>query len=261
MHDILLALGCSIRSLLRPAVFRHLIWPGVAAALLWTVVAVLSWEAIIDAAMRWTEGVGAWIGSAQSIVAGVLLLLVKITVAFVFLLLIHVTAMLLVVVVALPMMLDQVAASDYADLEQRQGGSLIGSIRNTLVASMLFALVLIVSLPLWLLPGMALMALLLATGWLNQRIMGYDVLMRHADRDELAHLRRALRLPLLLLSCGAALLACVPVLNIVTPAFEGLVFVHFMLRALRRERGVSILDPEPEATDISTAIPISGNHT
>jgi uncharacterized protein involved in cysteine biosynthesis len=94
----------------------------------------------------------------------------------------------------------------------------------------------------------ALVVPVLATGWLNQRLFGYDALMNHADRDELVRLRQELRSPMLLLGGSTALLAYVPVLNLVAPAFAGLAFAHFMLEALRRERlknGVSILDPQP----------------
>jgi uncharacterized protein involved in cysteine biosynthesis len=97
------------------------------------------------------------------------------------------------------------------------------------------------SLPLWLIPGVALVAPVLAMGWLSQRVFGYDALMRHADRDEFIRLRQDLRPKMLLLGGGTTLLAYVPVVNIVAPAFCGLAFIHFLLEALRcdrRERGV-----------------------
>jgi hypothetical protein len=237
MHDLFVALGRSLRSLKRLDVLGHLIWPSIAAALLWIVVAVLSWASLVDAIVHWTEDWG-WFGVVAAFMA-------KFVAMLAFVPLFYVTAALFVAVVALPMMLDRVARSDYADLEQRRGGSNAGSIGNTLVALLCFVLIFIVSLPLWwLIPGGgALIVPVFVTGWLNQRVFGYDALMLHADRAELDHLRRKLRSSLLLLGCLTSLLAYVPLVNIIAPAFSGLAFVHFLLEALRRERGVGISEP------------------
>jgi hypothetical protein len=251
MRDILFALGHSIRSLLRLDVFGHLIWPGVVSALFWLVVAVMSWAAVIDACMQGLTGLGWGLGdwiSTTAWVSVMMLFLVKIVVMLAFVPLFYVTSTFLVAVIALPRMLDRVAKRDYADLEQRRGGSDAGSIGNALLALLGFVLIFVLSLPLWLIPGVALVAPVLATGWLNQRMFSYDALMRHADREELIRLRGELRPPLLVLGGSTALLAYIPVVNVIAPALSGLAFVHFLLDALRRdrlERGTSILDPEP----------------
>jgi hypothetical protein len=249
MRNIFVALGRSVRSLARLDVFGHLIWPGIVSALLWIIVAVFSWAVMVDSIMESIQGMG-WVGdriSASVWMAGAMLILVKLLVALAFVPLFYVTTMVLVATVALPMMLDRVARRDYADLEQRHGGSSMGSIGNTLAALLWFVLIMAASLPLWLIPGVALVAPVLATGWLSQRVFGYDALMLHADRDEFVRLRRESRPQMLLLGGGITLLAYVPVVNIVAPSLSGLAFVHFLLEALRRERherGVSVLDPE-----------------
>jgi hypothetical protein len=241
-----IALGRSVKSLARPGIFWHLIWPAIVSALLWIVVAFFFGAKAVDALMEAIEGFG-WVGSrisASAWAAGIVLFMVKLLVVLAFVPLIYVTSAVLVATVALPMMLDQVARYDYTDLEQCRGGSNVGSIGNTLAALLWFVLILAASLPLWLIPGVALVAPVLAMGWLSQRIFGYDALMRHADRDEFTRLRQELRPKMLLLGGGTTLLAYVPVVNIIAPAFSGLAFVHFMLEALRRdrlERGVSML--------------------
>lgn len=250
MRDIVLAFGRSLRSLLRADIFWHLIWPGLAAAVLWTVAAIFSWAVIIDGIMGWLLGltwVGSWIESSE-VVAGVVLILVKIAVFLAFVPLIYVTAAILVAVVALPLMLERVAKRDYADLEQRLGGSTVGSAWNALVATAWFLGGLILSLPFWLIPGVGLIVSVMLTGWLNQRAFGYDALMLHADREEFSRLRVERRMPMLVLGGSTALLAYIPFVNLLAPAFAGLTFVHFMLETLRRERvsnGVMLLDPEP----------------
>lgn len=256
MRNILLAVGRALRSLGRKGVFVHLVWPSVAALVVWMTIAVLSWSTLVDAIVHWIQGwafVGEWLATTD-LGAAATLVVVKIALALAFLPLIYVTAALLVAVFALPMMLEQVAQRDYRDLEQRRGGSNLGSAWNAAVAGALFLLGMLVSLPLWLIPGAGLVASVVLTGWLNQRAFGYDALMLHADREELLRLQQGQKAPMLLLGGGCALLAYVPVVNLVAPAFCGLAFVHFMLEALRRERaerGVTILEalPAPQARE------------
>lgn len=260
MRDIFIALGRSLRSLTRSGIFWHLIWPGIFAAVLWSVVAVFSWTFIIESVVAWIEGlswIGSWLDSSE-VAAGILVILVKIAVALAFVPLIYVTAAILVAVVALPLMLEKVAKRDYADLEMRRGGSNVGSAWNALIATGLFLAALIVSLPFWLFPGVGLIVSVVLTGWLNQRAFGYDALMMHADHDELGRLRTDQRIPMMLLGGSTALLAYVPLFNLVAPAFSGLSFVHFMLESLRRERlrnGVTILDPAHSLEPAPSTLP------
>ncbi len=248
MRDILFAFGRALRSLMRRDVFWHLLWPGLVSMAAWGVAAVLLWSPVIGMIMGWVDGwpmVGAWLQTSGpgSTVAQAL---VQIAVVLALLPLIYVTAALLVAVIALPAMLERVALRDYADLEQRRGGSNLGSVWNALAALLLFVLGLIASLPLWLIPGVGLIMSLLLTAWLNQKAFGYDALMLHADAHELGSLPKARRVPMLMLGGGCAMLAYVPFVNLVAPAFSGLAFVHFMLEALRQERhasGVTVLDP------------------
>lgn len=250
MAEIMLAFGRSMRSLVRADIVWQLIWPGLLSAVLWTVIAVVSWATIIETVMGWIGGLtwlGDWISTSE-VAAGVTLVLVKIAVALAFVPLIYVTAAILVAVIALPLILERVARRDYADLEQRHGGSNMGSAWNALLATLLFVIALVVSLPFWLIPGVGLIASVLLTGWLNQRAFGYDALMLHADRGELMRLRAERRMPMLVLGGSTALLAYIPFVNLVAPAFAGLCFVHLMLETLRRERnisGVTLLDPAP----------------
>ncbi|HJV28304.1 MAG TPA: EI24 domain-containing protein [Aromatoleum sp.] len=250
MRDILVASVRALRSLGRKAVFVHLLWPSLAAMALWSVIALFAWSPLVDGIMSWVQGwsfAGGWLTSSE-VGAGVVLVLIKLALALALFPLIYVTAALIVAVFALPMMLEEVAQRDYADLELRRGGSSFGSAWNAVLAAVIFFVGMAVSLPLWLIPGGGLVASVALTGWLNQRAFGYDALMLHADKAELAKLPRALRSSMLLLGGGCALLAYVPVINLVAPAFCGLAFVHFMLEALRRERadrGVSILDSVP----------------
>lgn len=252
MGEILTAFGRAARSLRAPGMLWHMVWPALVALLLWGLGAILSWSVLVARGVEWVSGwpyAGAWMqGSDAALIT--MTVLIKITIVLALVPLIYLTATILVALFALPMMLDRVAREEYAMLEQRRGGSNLGSILNTTWVGAVFLALLVLSLPLWLLPGVGLLLPLVLTAWLNARAFGYDALMLHADREELEQLPRERREAMLLLGGACALLAYVPLLNLIAPAFSALAFVHFMLRALdheRQKRGVTILDPLPRS--------------
>lgn len=234
MNQILLASTRALRSLIRRDIFWHLIWPTVAALALWGLVAVLYWSAAVTVVLDTLQGlpmVGNWVAES-----GLAPVLVSITLLMLLVPLVYVTASVLVAVLALPFMLDRLAATDYRDLEMRHGGSLLGSVLNALVAVLLFLCVLVLSLPLWLIPGLGVAVSVLLSAWLNLRCYRYDALMNHADALELRRIARDRRGGMYALAIATALLAFVPLLNLLVPALTGLVFVHYLLEALRTER-------------------------
>ena len=252
MKDILVAFGRAGRSLGRRDIFWHLLWPGLLSMVIWAGVAFYAWTPVTEWLYATVSGwsfIGGWL-SASETTAEIVLVLIQIATALLVVPLVYVTAAMLVATVALPLMLERVARIDYTDLEQRRGGSNLGSAWNSILAGVLFLIALVLSLPLWLIPGAGLLISVTLTGWLNQRAFGYDALMYHADKGELQRLREDWRPQMLLLGGGTALLAYVPVINLVAPAFAGLAFVHYMLETLRRHRiqyGITVLDAEPGA--------------
>lgn len=247
MGEIFTAFGRALRSLRTRGILWHMIWPSLVALALWVIGAIMSWSVLIAAAMEWIAAwpfAGEWIQGSDA-AAATALVLVKIALLLALVPLIYLTAAFLVAVFALPMMLERVAAKEYAELEQRRGGSNLGSVANTVWVSLIFLFLLLVSLPFWLIPGVGLIVSIALTAWLNARSFGYDALMQHADHAELKRLPRVRREPMLLLGGACALLSFVPLVNLLAPAFSALAFVHYMLLALRREReerGVTILD-------------------
>jgi hypothetical protein len=233
------------RSLMRPDIFWHMLWPTLVAFVLWTVVAVLVWAEAASLILHFVQTwpwVGNWFadGSTQALVvvgfAHVMLVLLFVPLSLL-------TAAVLISVLALPLMLDRVATTDYPDLAQYRGGSQIGSVANSVWALLLFALVGLVTLPLWFIPGMGIVLSIALSAWLNQRCYRYDVLMRHANREELRRLPREHRGGLYAIGGIAGVLVFVPVFNLLVPALCGLSFVHYLLQALRESRAsANIID-------------------
>jgi hypothetical protein len=124
--------------------------------------------------------------------------------------------------------------------------------------TLLCLVLLIVTLPLWLVPPFFALIPPLLWGWLTYRVMSYDALALHASRDERRALVRRFRLPLLLIGIASGLLGSLPTLLWATSVwlivlfpvitamtiwiyafilvFSGLWFGYYCLRALQRMR-------------------------
>ena len=241
MIEVLKAYGRALKSLLTPGILWHLLWPTVLAVALWIAVAWMSWDTVGAGVERLFSEVG-WLNWLQlrweaSALAGAIF--VKVVLGLLLIPLIYGTAMLIVAVFALPLMLERVAAKDYAELERRNGGTLAGSLGNALLAVIVFLVGWVVTLPLWLIPGMGIVLPVLLSGYLNYRGYSYDALSAHAGADELDAVLARERGGLYLAGIVAGLLAFVPLLNLVAPAYAGLAFIHYCLEALRRSRKTS----------------------
>ncbi|MCB1912181.1 MAG: EI24 domain-containing protein [Rhodocyclaceae bacterium] len=241
MKEILRAYALAIRSLGRRDILWHLLWPGLLSLVVWIGLAIGFWNPLTDLALATLNGwdwLHSWTSSSQ-FGAGFVAVTVQIALGLAILPLIYVTAAILVATVSLPLMLERVARTDYALLEERRGGSQTGSAINALWAALVFGVVLLLSLPLWLVPGLGLVIPLMLTAWLNRRAFRYDALMMHADREEMRTLSQRHDGSMLLLGVGCAALAYIPLVNLFAPAFCGLAFVHYLLAALERHRAES----------------------
>ena len=114
--------------------------------------------------------------------------------------------------------------------------SQIGSVWNALTSVIQFLVLLVLSLPLWLIPGAGLLISLLLTARLNQQAFRYDALMAHADKFELKALPASQSGGLFGVGLFGAVLAHLPFINLFAPALAGLAFVHYLLSALRLAR-------------------------
>ena len=238
MSAVLTAYLRALRSLLTPGILWHLLWPTVLSVVFWIAVAWMSWDTVGAGVERLFVEVG-WLNWLQmrweaSALAGALF--VKVVLVLLLIPLIYGTALFIVAVFALPLMLERVAAKDYPELERRDGGTLAGSLSNALMAVAVFLVGWVVTLPLWLIPGMAIVLPVLLAGYLNYRGFSYDALSAHAGADEIDAVLVRERGGLYLAGIVAGLLAFIPVINLVAPAYAGLAFIHYCLETLRRER-------------------------
>jgi hypothetical protein len=223
---------------------------------------VLYWDAALQSVRVWMEASStldwAWIWlervglmSLKSVVPP-LLLIVAVTP------LVVVMSLLAVSFMMTPALVNMVADRRFAQLERKRGGSMLQGVAWTLLSVVLALGALVLTLPLWWLPPMAMVMPALIWGWLTYRVMTYDVLADHASRLERLELMRRYRFQLLIMGVITGLMGAAPSLVWASGAlfvaafvvlipiavwiytlvfiFSALWFVHFLLDALAQVR-------------------------
>jgi uncharacterized protein involved in cysteine biosynthesis len=143
--------------------------------------------------------------------------------------------------VIMPLMLKQLSETDYQDVAPMGRDSFVNATVHSVFAAFLFIAGWLLTLPLWLIPGLSLILPLLLMAWLNRRTFAYDALSLHATDSEWQTLTQQHKSPLFMLGLLMALLAHLPIIGLLVPAIAALSFVHYGLESLRRLRGGAIV--------------------
>jgi hypothetical protein len=262
MNDLLRSFGRALSSVFHPRMLWLTFMPFAAAAIVWGVAFWFSWQALIGTTRSWLEnwpltttlyGLFDWLGfsSLHAAVAPFIVIAVAIP-------LIVVTVLLLIAMLSMPAVIRHLSARQFAGLEMRRGGTWYGSVVHSIWTTLVCLVVLVITLPLWLIPPFFALIPPLLWGWLTYRVMTYDALSLHASIEERRALVRRHRLPLLLIGVASGLLGSLPtliwassvwlivlfpVMTAVTIwiyafilVFTALWFGYYCLRALQRMR-------------------------
>ncbi|WP_295637512.1 EI24 domain-containing protein [uncultured Methylibium sp.] len=222
---------------------------------------------LTGAALDWLTGVGA--DGLRTLIGPLIVLALTLPVLVI-------VSLLVVALFMMPRLVDLVARRRFADLERKHGAAWWQAAAWSLAATAVALLALVASVPLWLIPPLALVLPPLIWGWLGYRVMSYDALAEHASAEERRELMREHRLPLLgigvvtgylgaapalVWAVGAVALAFAPLLIVVSMwlytlvfAFSALWFSHYglaALQALRARRAVQA--PAAEIVDVLPA--------
>ncbi|PTT88207.1 hypothetical protein DBR42_10230, partial [Pelomonas sp. HMWF004] len=119
-------------------------------------------------------------------------------------------SLLLVALLMTPAIVSLVAERRFPLLEKKQGGTLLQSVAASLGATLLALVLILLSMPLWLIPPLVMVLPPLIWGWLTYRVFGFDVLAEHASADERRALLREHRLPMLAIGVLCGYLGAVP---------------------------------------------------
>jgi hypothetical protein len=153
-----------------------------------------------------------------------------------------------------PALTRMVAERRFPELERKKGGSFFSSALRSIGLTVLALLALFASMPLWLIPPLALILPPLIWGWLIYRVMSFDALSEFSTPEERRAILEAHQLPLLSIGvlCGylgaapsiawasgllfaAAFFVLIPIaiwIYTLVFAFSALWFAHYGLDAL-----------------------------
>jgi hypothetical protein len=236
MHSVIVALMAALRSLFHPKMLSLVLWPMLVAVVLWVGAALLFWADWISGLTSMVQATPLEQWMAQGFLAVASHYLISIILVLLLLPAIYVTALVLTAVFAMPMMVSHIARKDFPELERKQGGSNAGSVVNAMAAIVVYGAGWVLSLPLWLFSPFALLLPILLMAYLNQRLFRYDALAEHASREEYAQVIERASLRLYLLGALVGLLQFVPLLNLFSPVYVGLAFIHLCLAELQQVR-------------------------
>lgn len=159
-----------------------------------------------------------WLGQLSALLAGLVVVAVLV-------LLVLTLGLLLIGLLSMPVVLALVSARHFPQLERRGSRAwlrpLLWGLGHTLAALLL----LVLSLPLWLVPPLMVLLPLAIWSWLTERVMAHDALQWHASAAERRQLVRTHRLPLLGIGLASALLSAAPALVWVSLLWFALGFV------------------------------------
>ena len=258
---------------LHPKVIMLSLLPLILMAVIVTGLGAMYWEEAVNTvrtgledsaalgwAWTWLERVG--LMNLKAVLAPLVIILVVTPVVMVM-------SLLAVSFMMTPALVNLVGARRFPNLERKRGGSLWHSVLWTLMSVILAMTALMITLPLWWIPPLAILLPALIWGWLTYRVMTYDVLAEHATSQERVELMRRYRFqllgmgvltgamgaaPSLVWASGAVFAAAFVILIPIAVwiytlvfIFSALWFVHFLLLALSnlREEPVTILNEAP----------------
>ncbi len=277
------AWGCLHPKVIAWSILPLLVAGGALAMLGW-----LGWEAAVDgvrallerfdllaAALKWLDSMGA--NGLRAMLAPIIVVALAVP-------LVVVVSLLLVSALMTPAVVDLVAERRYPKLARARGARWWQGLGWSLLCTLGALLALVASLPLWLVPPLALVLPPLIWGWLTYRVFAFDVLADHATAGERRVLMHQHRWPLLgigvvcgylgaaptlLWAMGAATLIFAPFVALLSVwlytlvfAFAALWFAHYslgLLEALRIQGAVNALRRPVAAASSHGTTPTTGN--
>lgn len=242
MTRIFQALFRSVLDLFHPRMLLLLFVPPLLSLAVWIGLGYAFWDSFLGFSQSFTEKyffsqqaptwMTDWVSLSPDSVATAL------TVGIAFLLLVPLvilSSMLITSVVAMPAVLAYMGKY-FPGLEKRGSGVLIGSVGNLVKASVIYLGLWLVTLPLWVIPGLAVALPLLLNGFLNYRLFAYDSLGDYASPRELKLLLNRRRVDFLLLGVLLSALVLIPPFFLILPVYSSLCFARFSLLELQEFR-------------------------
>jgi hypothetical protein len=138
-------------------------------------------------------------------------------------------SLLLVALLMTPAIVTLVGQRRFPLLEKKRGGTLLQSAAASVGATLVALVLIVLSMPLWLIPPLVLVLPPLIWGWLTYRVFGFDVLAEHASAEERRALLKEQRLPMLAMGVVCGYLGAVPSLLWAVSGVTAIIFAPFVV--------------------------------
>ena len=196
--------------------FMFFFWEGAIAQ----VRATLESWLLVESLLRWLDSFG--LQSFRSVLANIVVLAGVVPVVILL-------SLLLVALCMTPAIVRLVAERRFPLLEKKRGATLAQSVSASLGATLLALVLILLSMPLWLIPPLVMVLPPLIWGWLTYRVFGFDVLAEHASTDERRALLKAHRMPMLVMGVVCGYLGAVPSLIWAISGVAAIIFAPFVV--------------------------------
>lgn len=276
VRPVLTAYKRALSSQFSGRMLRLSVLPVVLSVLLWGTVLFFGFEPLKDfigslLPAPAADGSGGWwarYGAGALKVIAVAVIAVMLTMPMMVF-----TALTFMGIVSMPAMVGHVSERQFPELELKRGGNLSGSILVNLITMLKIVPLWLLTLPLYIIPPLAVLAQVMLWGRATSTVMSYDALADHASEDERQAIMRRHKRELTMIGVisgaigslpgivwiGGTLISAVlfPVLAVIALwiyvmifIFTGLWFLYYCLQALEdlRAAGGAAVAPSQAAS-------------
>lgn len=217
------------------------------ASVFWLVIIWLSIDPLVNAA-TWALGYLGFDFSAEAVAADAAfmgwlkLILVPLAVFGLLWPIVATSAVLLAGLYVTPPVVNYLTEREFQGIEKRGDSGMVMSLWVTLKAVVVFLIAWIVTLPLWLIPGMAFVLPVLLTAYLLMAVMRFDSLAGHATKLEMKEIKKRDSTSAWLIGLVCAFLSFIPPILLIMPVMSALAFTRHYMGALVQVRNDKTID-------------------
>ena len=227
----------SMRSFCHPKIILISFLPMACAIIIWFVIGFTFWDYFYAATDYLFTDILGLTDKGDTVWVALGFTTFTVISAFALVPLVFLTASILASFFMMPIVLKHLVQTEYQKIEKNGVNGFIGSIRNVIFATFLFLVLWTILIPLWLLAGPLVPLLIwLFAGWLHQKIYCYDALCDYATIGEIEKISKENRRSLFSLGLICSGFYIIPFVNLLAPTFMALVFSHYCLNELIRNR-------------------------
>jgi len=217
------------------------------ASVFWLVVIWLSVDPLVNAAMWALSFIGLdfsadAVATDAAFLGWLKVILVPLAVFGLLWPIVATSAVLLAGLYVTPPVVNYLTDKEFKGIQEKGDSGFVMSLWITLKAVVVFLVAWIVTLPLWLIPGMAFVLPVLLTAHLLMTVMRFDSLAGHATKLEMLEVKKRDSTSAWLIGLVCAFLSFIPPILLIMPVMSALAFTRHYIGALAQVRQTKTID-------------------